>query len=47
MSFSPWHGILEEQPLGGINRLRKETYTLSARIRRKMNYYSETEPPSP
>ncbi len=31
--FTPWHGIKEHQPLGGINRLRKEVYLGSVRHR--------------
>ncbi len=31
--FTPWHGIKEHVPLGGINRLRKEVYLESARHR--------------
>jgi hypothetical protein len=47
MSFSPWHGIIEQQPLGSLGRLAKEAYSLSARIRRKMNNWPEREPPGP
>lgn len=28
--FSPWHGITEHRPLGGINRLRKAVYDASS-----------------
>ena len=31
--FSPWHGLVEHRPLGGINRLRREVYLASARLR--------------
>jgi hypothetical protein len=31
--FTPWHGIQEHLPLGGINRLRKEVYLGSVRHR--------------
>ncbi|MCH7536133.1 MAG: hypothetical protein IH948_10415, partial [Bacteroidetes bacterium] len=27
--FTPWHSLAEHQPLGGINRLRKEVYLAS------------------
>jgi hypothetical protein len=30
LSFSPWHGISEHRPLGGINRLRRAVYEASA-----------------
>jgi catalase len=28
--FSPWHSLADHQPLGGINRLRREVYSSSA-----------------
>lgn len=31
--FTPWHSLVEHQPLGGINRLRKAVYIASARMR--------------
>ncbi len=31
--FSPWHGLAEHRPLGGINRLRKEVYLSSGKHR--------------
>jgi hypothetical protein len=31
--FTPWHGIAEHRPLGGINRLRRAVYEASARLR--------------
>ena len=31
--FTPWHGIREHQPLGGINRLRRAVYEASADFR--------------
>ena len=31
--FTPWHGIVDHQPLGGINRLRKAVYEASAQLR--------------
>ena len=31
--FTPWHGIAEHRPLGGINRLRRAVYEASARRR--------------
>ena len=33
--FSPWQGIVEHKPLGGINRLRREVYLASSRRRLK------------
>ena len=31
--FTPWHGIAEHRPLGGINRLRRAVYDASASFR--------------
>lgn len=31
--FTPWHGIAEHMPIGGINRLRKAVYLESAKFR--------------
>jgi len=31
--FTPWHGIAEHRPLGGINRLRRAVYDASAGFR--------------
>jgi hypothetical protein len=31
--FTPWHGIAEHRPLGGINRLRRAVYEASAQLR--------------
>ncbi|HXH16516.1 MAG TPA: catalase family protein [Sphingomonas sp.] len=37
LSYSVWHGIAAHQPLGGINRVRKETYDQSAGFRGSFN----------
>ena len=37
LSFSPWHGIADHQPLGGIMRARKRTYEASAQFRSEFN----------
>lgn len=31
--FNPWHGLVEHQPLGGINRLRLGVYAASSKYR--------------
>lgn len=36
-SFSPWHTLLEHQPLGGVNRARKRIYGELAKFRNEMN----------
>jgi hypothetical protein len=33
LTFSPWNGLAEHRPLGGINRLRRAVYEASARTR--------------
>ncbi|BCH61861.1 catalase (plasmid) [Agrobacterium vitis] len=37
MRFSVWTGLADHQPLGGINRVRKDTYQHSAEFRAKFN----------
>ena len=32
--YTPWHGLADHQPLGGINRLRQKVYDTSARERK-------------
>lgn len=33
LAFTPWHSLVEHQPIGSINRLRKEVYQASAEHR--------------
>ncbi len=33
LSFSPWHGLVAHQPLGGVNRARRPAYEASANAR--------------
>jgi hypothetical protein len=33
LAFTPWHALPEHQPIGGINRLRKTIYEVSAQYR--------------
>lgn len=35
--FSPWHGLAAHQPLGGVNRARRDTYHMSGEYRAKFN----------
>jgi hypothetical protein len=35
--FTPWHGIVEHRPLGGINRLRRAVYEASSKFRHSRN----------
>jgi hypothetical protein len=33
LAFTPWHSLVEHQPIGSINRLRKSVYQASAEHR--------------
>ena len=46
MRFSVWTGLSDHQPLGSINRVRKETYRHSAEYRAKFNRCPFHEPTS-
>lgn len=35
--FSPWHGLAAHQPLGSVNRARRQAYEMSADFRAKFN----------
>ncbi len=37
LAFSPWHGVIAHQPLGGVNRARREPYKFSSDYRGKFN----------
>lgn len=40
LAFTPWHSLIEHQPIGSINRLRKSVYQVSAehRLERKDSF---------
>lgn len=44
LTFTPWHAVLDHQPLGGINRVRKVVYDTSSRIRHELNGIERREP---
>ncbi len=44
LTFTPWHAVLDHQPLGGINRVRKVVYETSSRIRHELNGVERREP---
>lgn len=44
LSFSPWHGLAAHQPLGGVNRARKDPYEYSAGYRGRVNGCPVHEP---
>lgn len=37
LSFSPWNGLEQHQPLGGVMRVRRETYRFSSNFRQQFN----------
>ena len=37
LAFSPWHGLAAHQPLGSVNRVRREVYTMSSEFRSRVN----------
>jgi len=43
LAFTPWHSLVEHQPIGSINRLRKDVYAASERHR---NTNSSKQSPS-
>jgi hypothetical protein len=46
MSFSVWHALAAHQPLGGINRARRQTYAMSKDLRARQNGCPIHEPRS-
>jgi hypothetical protein len=43
-SFSPWHGIVEHQPLGSVMRARRAAYAASVKFRAEHNSVVIAEP---
>src|SRR5262249_5807296 len=37
LSFTPWHALPEHEPLGGINRTRRDVYSRLSAERHKLN----------
>jgi len=46
LSFSPWHGITDHQPLGSIMRVRRAAYAESAKFRAQHSGVTMKEPRS-
>jgi hypothetical protein len=46
LSFTPWHGLEEHRPLGGINRVRRTVYETISRLRHELNGVPRREPAS-
>ena len=37
LSFSPWHALKAHQPIGELNRIRKQVYEASSQYRHRLN----------
>lgn len=46
LTFNPWNGVVEHQPLGSIMRVRKRAYEQSTRFRHEFNDRPAPEPTS-
>lgn len=46
LSFNPWNGVVEHQPLGSIMRVRKPAYERSTEFRHSRNDVARLEPDS-
>jgi hypothetical protein len=44
LSFTPWHALPEQAPLGGINRTRKVAYQAISKARHEQNGVPRVEP---
>jgi hypothetical protein len=44
LSFTPWHALPDERPVGGINRLRRAVYQTISTLRHKLNDAPRREP---
>jgi len=44
LSYTPWHTLPEHQPLGAINRARRQTYHTLSNLRHELNHRPPQEP---
>ena len=44
LSYTPWHALPDERPVGGINRLRRAVYDAISTLRHKLNMAPRVEP---
>jgi hypothetical protein len=44
LSFNPWHSLPEHEPLGGLNRARREVYQAISRYRHEATGFERREP---
>lgn len=46
LSFTPWHSLPAHEPVGGVNRIRREVYRAVSRYRHERNGVPRVEPAS-
>ncbi len=46
LSYTPWHTLAEHEPLGGINRVRKEVYRQVSKLRHHRNGVKNQQEPT-
>eukprot|EP00038_Savillea_parva_P002296 m.112944 g.112944 ORF g.112944 m.112944 type:complete len:1353 (-) comp10791_c0_seq1:100-4158(-) len=46
LSFNPWHGFADHEPLGAINRVRRDAYLAGAHTRRTLNGIAKPKEPT-
>lgn len=44
LSFTPWHALAAQEPVGGINRLRRAIYEAISKLRHQLNGAVRAEP---
>ena len=44
LSFTPWHTLAAHEPVGGINRVRRQVYQAISRLRHRLNNAPRAEP---
>jgi hypothetical protein len=44
LSYTPWHALPEQRPVGSINRLRKQVYAAISALRHRLNKVPSVEP---
>lgn len=44
LSFSPWHALVDHEPLGEINAVRRDVYPELSSVRHRLNGVDEREP---
>jgi hypothetical protein len=47
LSFSPWHGLIQHEPVGGINRVRRRVYEELSALRHQHNNQVPRVEPEP